>query len=299
MTQPVPRAAFPQIEESEATGALATTYTDMRATLRAPWVMFAARALARFGDIVPAAWQRAQPVFATRGLEHAADVIRAAALLEQPPTDGVVESLVAAGVGAADLSAIRNAVRALHYGNAKYVLLITAWSEGLQGRSSGGTDPDPDWDNDPLPTGPPADMPVLELVDPRRADPAVVTLLDDIVDSHLHHGPASDFRVLAGWPTALEVLQRDVLAPVVRTETYDAAARALFGRARRLVRSFPRPAGPTPREAAEHATDTERAAAVAMLSMFQRFILDVTIDMARAHQALEGTDPTRRNPFPP
>ncbi len=296
---PAPRAAFPQVEEADATGTLAGAYADMRATLRVPWVMFAARALAPFGGFVPAAWERAAPVVGAAGFEAAADDIRAAALHEPAPTGDLRRALAEAGVDADEVAAVRDAVRALHYGNSKYLLVLTAWAEGIQGRSSGGTDPDPAWDGSPLPRGTPADMPGLTLVDPRHASRDLLLLLDRVVDRHLHHGPASDFRVLAGWPAALDAIDREVLAPVVRTEPYDLAARALLHRARAAVHAFPQPAGLDPAEAGEVTSPRERAAVVSMLWMFQRFILDVTLDMARVTQALEGPAAARRNPFPP
>lgn len=298
MTEPVLRVAFPQVEEADAGGDLAHAYADMRATLRVPWVMFAARALACFGGYVPAAWAASRDVFGQVGLERAADTIRAAALLDDPPPPGLPDALRDAGATDAEIAAVRDAVRTLHYGNAKYLLLITAWSEALHGRP-GGTDPDPGWDAAPLPTGPPAGMPTLHLVHPRDLDPGTLTLLEQVVDGHLHHGPASDFRVLAAWPTSFAVIWRDVLAPVVRTPAYDAKARDLFAAARTTVRGFPTPAGISPQQAATVTGDVERAAAIAMLSMFQRFILDVTIDLARVSQALDGTQAARRNPFPP
>ncbi|GAA4820343.1 hypothetical protein GCM10023201_02210 [Actinomycetospora corticicola] len=282
---PTPRTAFPQVEEHEATGALAEAYTSMRGTLRVPWVMFAARCMARFGDYVPAAWEAARPVFGTVGLERASDEIRALAALPEPPPRVEVPDDV------------RAAVRALHYGNAKYLLLITAWSEGLHGRSSGGHD-DGSWDTTALPGGAPADMPELTLVDPRTAGDDVLTLLDRIVDDHLHHGPASDFRVLAAWPEHLAALHHQVLAPVVRTVDYDLRARDLLHRARAIVGAFPTPAGLSPAQAGEVVDDTQRAALVAMLSMFQRFILDVTMDTTRLAQALDGPEEGLRSPYP-
>lgn len=296
---PAPRAAFPQVEEHEAAGELAEAYAGMRASLRVPWVMFAARALAVLGDYVPAAWAAAQPVVTTHGFERAADRIREAAVPDAPPLHDLAAAMAAAGVSEEDVAAVRDAVAALHYGNSKYLLLITAWSEGVHGRSSGGTSPDPGWDARPLRPGAPPGMPDLQLVDPRGASPEVLRLLDTVVDRHLHHGPASDFRALARWPDALAVLDREVLAPVVRGIEYDLAARSLLHEARATVRAFPQPAGLDPVAAGEVLSEADRAAVVAMLSMFQRFILDVTLDMALVAQAFDGTDAARANPFPP
>lgn len=311
----VTRPTFPQIEEADAAGDLAAAYTEMRATLRVPWVMFAARALAVFGGFVPAAWQAAQPVFATRGLEAAADEIRDTAVMSDPAPPDPRPSLARAGIDEdTSLPAIRAALDALNYGNPKYLLLITAWCEGIQGRSSGGTQttggprprprtgtgtgtgpPPAGFDTAPLPSGTPAGMPVLHLVDPAAASETVAGLLAEITDAHFHHGPASDFRVLANWPDALSVLHHEVLAPVVRTEAYDRTARALLDLARTRVAAFPAPAGLTAEQVAAVCSDTERAAVTAMLAMFQRFILDVTIDAVRLAHAL--TEPS--TPPPP
>lgn len=295
----VSRPSFPQIEQAQASGALAAAYDDMRSTLRVPWVMFAARALAVFGGFVPAAWRAARPVFATRGLEVAADDIRAAAVMsgEDPPDPR--PSLAGAGIDEnTSLPEIRAALDALNYGNPKYLLLITAWCEGIQGRSSGGTE-DTAFDTAPLPSGAPTGMPALHLVDPASASEQVAALLAEVTDAHFHHGPSSDFRVLANWPEALAALHREVLAPVVGTEAYARTARALLDLARDKVAAFPSPAGLTADQASKVCTETERAAVTAMLAMFQRFILDVTIDMVRLAHALDGPGHAAASAFPP
>lgn len=297
------RPHFPQIEQDQATGELAAAYNDMRATLRVPWVMFAARALAVFGGFVPAGWRAAQPVFATRGVEGAADEIRASAVLPGEEPADPRPALARVGVDeTTSLPQIRAALDALNYGNPKYLLLITAWCEAIQGRSSGGTpkaDLGAGFDTAALPRGAPASMAELRLVDPTTVEPVVADLLSDITDTHFHHAPSSDFRVLANWPDALAVLHREVLAPVVRSESYDRTGRELLDLARRRVAAFPTAAGLDASQAKAVCTATELAAVTAMLSMFQRFILDVTIDMVRLTHALDGPERAASSPFPP
>lgn len=296
------RPRFPQIEQDQATGELATAYDDMRATLRVPWVMFAARALAVFGGFVPEAWRAAQPVFATRGLEAAADEIRATALMPGEPADPR-PALARVGVDeSTSLPQIRAALDALNYGNPKYLLLITAWCEAIQGRPSGGTrdtDLAPGFDTEALPRGAPAAMADLQLVDSAAVEPSLADLLSEITDTHFHHAPSSDFRVLANWPDALDVLHREVLAPVVRSEPYERTGRVLLDTARRRVAAFPTAAGLDAVQAAAVCTETELAAVTAMLSMFQRFILDVTIDMVRLTHAIDGPERAASSQFPP
>jgi hypothetical protein len=140
-------------------------------------------------------------------------------------------------------------------------------------------------------------MPELRMVDPRTVSPRVGELLGRVTDMHLHHGPSSDFRVLANWPDFLQVALDDVLAPVVRTAPYEATAHALLTRAREQVRGLPAAAGLGPDAALTVCTETEVAAVTGLLFLFQRFIVDVTIDMVRCAQALDG--PTAAtSPFP-
>ncbi len=73
---------------------------------------------------------------------------------------------------------------------------------------------------------------------------------------------------------------------------------ALLDSARERVRRFPAAAGLGPQEAAKVCTDTEIAAITGVLFMFQRFILDVTIDMVRCKEALDGRDAAATSPFP-
>ena len=287
---------FPQVEYTESTGALRECYDEVQSVLRVPWVMFAARSLAVFGGFVPAAWRAAAPVFATAQVERAADEMRALAVLpgEDPPDPR--RRLAELGFDGDRITEVRAALDALNYGNVKYLLLITAWCEGVQGRSSGGATseavPGPT-----LPSGQPDGMAALHLVDPRDADERVAGLLTRVTDMHLHHGPSSDFRVLARWPDFLEVALDDVLGPVVRTAPYEATALALLDRARAHVRRFPAPAGLSPDQALAVCTESEVAAVTGLLFLFQRFILDVTMDMVRCTQALDGRDAAASSPF--
>jgi len=122
-------------------------------------------------------------------------------------------------------------------------------------------------------------------------------LLRRVTDLHLHHGPSSDFRVLANWPDFLQVALDDVLGPVVRTAPYETTAQSLLDHARTRVREFPVAAGLGPDQALEVCTPAEVAAITGLLFLFQRFILDVTIDMIRCTQALDGREAATSSPY--
>lgn len=79
---------------------------------------------------------------------------------------------------------------------------------------------------------------------------------------------------------------------------HSTAARRLLYQARGTVTGFPQLAGLDAVRAGEVTTDAERAPVVAMLSLFQRFIIDITLDFARLSQPVGGADVAHRNPFP-
>ncbi len=138
----------------------------------------------------------------------------------------------------------------------------------------------------------------LRLVDPDEASPELQILFKRVTDSHFHHGPSSDYRVLAAWPDYLRVALDGALEPVVRTEEYDAVARKLLVRARELARGFPAPAGIGHEALADSCSPSEIAGLTGLLFMYQRFICDVTIDMVRLKQALDGPEAATASPFP-
>lgn len=138
----------------------------------------------------------------------------------------------------------------------------------------------------------------IRLVDPDEASPEVQALFKRVTDSHFHHGPSSDYRVLAAWPDYLRVALDGALEPVVRTEEYDAVARKLLVRARELARGFPAPAGIGRETLGDSCSPSEIAGLTGLLFMYQRFICDVTIDMVRLKQALDGPEAATAFPFP-
>lgn len=197
----------------------------------------------------------------------------------------------------ARIDAARHALDVLNYGNPKYLLLITTWSEAIQVRPSGGAELSPE-DAVPIPRGLPKGVAPLRLVDPDTAPPEVEALFKRVTDLHFHHGASSDYRVLANWPDYLRLALDEALEPVVRTEEYDGVARTLLVQARELVRGFPTPAGIDRNALADSCSLSEIAGLTGLLFMYQRFICDVTIDMIRLKQAFDGPKAAISSPFP-
>ena len=288
---------FPQVDHADATGELKEAYEDIQDTLRVAWVAFACRVLATFPGYLPLAWRAAQPNFATRYAERAADTLRERSLIPGPTPPDPRPKLQELGWDDTQIDAVRRAVDALNYGNPKYLLLLTAWYEAFHNRPSGGADLSPE-DAATIPRGLPEGVAPLRLVDPDTAPPEVQSLLKRATDVHFHHGAASDFRVLANWPDLLQLALDQVLEPVVRTEEYDAVARALLVQAREQIRGFPTPAGVSQDELADLCSPSELAGLSGLLFMYQRFISDVTIDMIRLKQAFDGPQAATTSPFP-
>ena len=288
---------FPQVDHADAAGELKEIYDDIQASLRVAWVAFACRVLAGFPGYLPLAWRAAKPNLATRYAERAADELRGLALLPGPEPPDARSRLRELGWDDARLDEVRQALDLLNYGNPKYMLLITAWSEAFQDRSSVGEDLSLE-NASQIPYGLPEGVTPLKLVDPDSASPEVQALFKRVTDSHFHHGASSDYRVLANWPEYLQLALDQALDPVVRTETYDGVARTLLMRSRELVRSFPSPAGISQDALADSCSPSEIAGLTGLLFMYQRFICDVTIDMIRLKQAFDGPEAAAASPFP-
>ena len=192
---------FPQVDHHQAQGDLADVYEDIHATLRLPWVAFGIRVLSQFPSFVPAAWSVLKPHISTAYAERGADLIREAAILPGAPPQNPTPKLLEKGWTPDKISKLQVALDLLNYGNPKYLLLITAWNEAWHSRNAGGRGTGPQGDDAKiLPYGLPRGVEKFELLDIGSASVEVQTILRKVRDMFLHHGPASDYRVLGVWP---------------------------------------------------------------------------------------------------
>lgn len=299
MTTLPPISKFPQVDHDDATGELAAVYDDIHSTLRLPWVAFAIRVMSQFPAFVPDAWRALRPLISTRYAEAGADLIRQASIIPGPPPPDPRPKLLAAGWTEDDLARLHRSLDALNYGNPKYLILITAWNEAWHERAAGSprnalSGPDAAL----LPYGLPDGVDKFDLIDPDTATPDVQELLRRVRDLALHHGPASDYRVLAAWPDFLEIAIEDVLAPVALTAEYDETARRIRAIARDHVAGFPAVGGVSRRSMDATFTGIESAGLTGLLFMYNRFIADITIAIIRLKQAFDGPDSATENKFP-
>ena len=288
---------FPQIDHSEVTGELREIFDDIEATLRLPWVAFACRIMAGFPGALPCAWRRAQPHFGTRYAEHAADSLRRMAVLPRGNLADPRPKLRSLNWSDEKIRELILVLDAFNYGNVKYLLLITGWTEALQGRHPKGHPLSPE-DAAPRPRGLPPGVPTMHhMVDENTATAEVSALYERIKNMHYHHAPSSDYRVLANYPDYLRIALDDAIAPVVRTPEYDARQRDLIVEARRWVSGFPGPVGVAPEELTNTCKPHEIAGLIGILFMSQRFIADITMDIIRLKQAFDGDAAAMASPF--
>ena len=290
---------FPQVDHHQATGELARIYEDIHCTLRLPWVAFAIRVLSQFPHFVPAAWVALKPQISTRYAERGADLIRRAALVPGAPPPDPWPGLLANGWTPAKIAELQASLRCLNYGNPKYLLLITAWNEAWNDRNAGGGAGNPvGRDAELLPYGLPEGVKKFHLIDPDQAPPEVQALLRRVRDAFLHHGPASDYRVLAAWPDYLKGAIEDALEPVALTAEFDETARRIRAIARDHVRGFAAPGGIRWRSIEGKLSPPEIAGITGLLFLYNRFIADITIAVIRLQQAFEGGESATENKFP-
>jgi Halocarboxylic acid dehydrogenase DehI len=290
---------FPQIDHDEVTGELAEIYEDIHATLRVPWVAFGIRVMSQFPAFVPAAWRALSPAISTAYAEAGADLVRQASIIDAPAPPDPRPALRKAGYGDAEFEQLRRTLDALNYGNPKYLILITAWNEAWHERAAG--DPQNTLstaDARILPKGLPDGVDKFHLIDPDEAEPNVQELMRQVKDQSLHHGPASDYRVLAAWPDFLKVAIDEVLAPVALSAAYDQTSWRIRQIAREHVARFPTLGGVSRRSLGDVLSGPEQAGLTGLLFMYNRFIADITIAIIRLQQAFDGPEAAIENKFP-
>ncbi len=291
-------ASFPQVEHEQASGELRDVFEDIHNTLRLPWVAFAIRVMSQFPAFIPSAWAALKPDISTRYAERGADLVREASILPGDTPPDPRPKLLAAGWTEGEIERLQFALDALNYGNPKYLILITAWNEAWHERDAGGNGVLSGRDAELLPYGLAEGMKKFHLVDPDTATPDVQELLRRAKDTFLHHGPASDWRVLAAWPDFLKLGFDDALAPVALTAEFDETSRRIRAIAREHVRGFPTIGGVSRREMSEVLSPIEIAGLTGLLFMYNRFIADITIEVIRLKQAFSGAAAATKNYFP-
>lgn len=290
---------FPQVDQDEAQGSLGELYEDVHSTMRLPWVAFAIRVMSgMFPEFVRSAWEAAKPNLSTLYAERCADQIRRAAILPGANPPNPKPRLLAMGWSEARIAQVNGLLDALNYGNPKYLVLMTAWEEAFNGRPAGGQAALPPALAKTIPYGLPAGIQKMHLVDYDEASEEVLALWQRAMNTHLHHAPASDYRVLAAFPDFLRLAMDEIIEPVVRTPPYEEAAIRIRAIARRGVAGFSSLAGVSRQAIQSTLSPTEIAGLTALLFMKTRFIADITIDVIRLKQAFEGPASAGESKFP-
>ena len=299
MTVLPPAAKFPEVDQPDARGELRHIYEDIEFTLRAPWVPFAIRVMSLFPAFVPAAWHLLKPQISTVYAERGADLVREASIIPGPPPVDPRPKLRAAGRSDEEISKIGGALDCLNYGNPKGLILITAWNEAWNDRAAGSpANSLSAAQARQLSGGLPVGVEKFQLVDPDQAPRAVQELFRRAKDLFLHHGLASDYRILAAWPDLLRIAVEDILTPVALTPEYEETARRIRAVARKRVAGFSGVGGVSRRELSDSLSGQQIAGLTGVLFMYNRFMADITIAMIRVKQAFAGASSATENKFP-
>lgn len=199
----------------------------------------------------------------------------------------------------AQIDELKTTLDLLNYGNPKYLLLITAWNEAWHERNAGGRNQKQlrGRDAEIIPYGLPKSVQKFTLLDPDQADERTQTILRDIRDASLHHGPASDYRVLGQWPDYLELALKDCLQPVVLSKEYDETTRRIRKIARDHIRGFDAAGGIAWRDLTEKLSAEQIAGLTGLLFMYTRFIADITVAIIRLKQAFSGSEDATENKY--
>lgn len=293
-------AKFPQVDHHQVSGDLAEVFEDIHDTLRLPWVAFAIRVMSQFPSFIPQAWAALKPQISTRYAEDGADLVRLNSIIPGPVMPDPTPKLLHLGWTHEKIAQLKVALDLLNYGNPKYLILITAFNEAWHERDAGGRSGKKlqGRDAEILPYGLPKGVGKFKLLDLDTAPERTQRVLRDIRDASLHHGPATDYRVLGVWPDYLEIALKDSLEPVALSAEYEETARRIRRIAREHVKGFDGPGGVAWRDITDKLSPEQIAGLTGLLFMYNRFIADITIAIIRLKQAFDGARDATENKYP-
>ena len=215
-----PPTVIPQLTESEARGATADIYADIRTTLGVPIVNLVWRHLATIDEALPACWRVARPLYAS-GL-CAAAAARLWAAMPMPAIDEISSDVLrAADTGAADITDISRILDAYHRANPLNLLALRAVELSLVEQQSVAARALPN---------PPTDVLTIDAELPPMPGSAsisqttakLIAVLESFGAEPDTDFPPSLYRHLAYWPGFLAVA-RDRLQPLHESRALYAA----------------------------------------------------------------------------
>ena len=221
----------PSITEADATGDVATLYTDIRATLGVPVVNLIWRHVATMPGGLAFAWQSVRPLYLSGAISAEATALRAGlARLNRP---GLTRATLASvGLSASDLAGIDTVLESYERSNAMNMIAVAALLAFLK--------------NDTPPASPaapaaaPSPQPPLEgelpaLPAPGQLAPDTVALIDDLnlIGRRTKIVPTM-YRHLSHWPPYLALIhvllrpldENQALEPIITGVIDEARARA-------------------------------------------------------------------------
>ena len=232
--------SVPSVLESQATGAIAEIYADIRKVLGTSVVNLIWRNLATMPGALQWTWSTVRPLYLGDARLHAEAIRRTVALPDWPGFSA--DALLAAGIGEPDQAIIRNVLDSYQYSNALALAVLSALLDRYEPRPAETVTPA---STAPQPSGTKIpELPPMDALDPEVA--ALVEELNTFGEDTEPHLIASMYRHLAYWPSYL-ALVRTMLTPLQRDGRLNAltlSTRALGHAHGRMLASQLKPAAP-------------------------------------------------------
>ena len=230
-----------EIGEAEARGETARLYDDIRRCTGAGTVNLVYRRMAARPGVLPWAWGALRPMFLSGAVERERAALRAGLDDGGAPPPPPREALAAAGLGAADLRAIRATIDAYNRANLGNLAAIGALAAFLA--DGGAARPPRPADAAEAPPAPPLLPPIPDMAALPAATADLVRLLSARAAPPDTPIIPSLYRHLAPWPAFLALAAASALA--LDRAAVAARAAALHARARPAMARLARAMAPT------------------------------------------------------
>ena len=291
---------LPEVMPEEADPYIRAIYSDIRASLRVPFVDLFFRVLANYPTYLSFTWSQLSPHLHKRTFEQAADDLRSGASLGSL-LELLLETAAVDWAALGDLTCIRPFTDTIHYVLPKLLLVATAFDEELLG-------PDPSEDGPPpaewygtigslgwIPIGPGDGMISLPMVSPHEASDQIKAIFEAIKQRHDHPTVAAYYRALGNWPQFLQAAWNQI-EPLVGSTPYDRPRRDMIEQALVTVRGLRLPGTGT--AGAFGVNDAQIDEIRAILAVFRlRLIPDLLLDVTLIKALLDGPEAARSSRF--
>ncbi len=272
--------AVPEVSEDCASGPLRELYEDIKLVLKVPVINSVFRTLACYDRFLFLAWNQIRPSLLTLNFEEAAETLRHFNIsVVNPITDWHIY------YSDIQINIIINIIRSFNYANAKLLLMVCAWAESLSERPIYGAGNN----KGRIKPGVIPEFPDIKLIEFNETPLNIKELYEDIAKTCCEFSIASDFRVLANYPSFL-IESWKGLRPYVNSQEYRELKSGIKSKAVELIHSMPF-AVTIDKEILEKLyTPKDIAAIIGFISMFQDTLPGLIINGEFFKKIIEKTE---------